>query len=204
MTPAAASAGARTGRRPGTSGAREAILAAARRAFADRGYDRTTIRGVARAAGVDPALVHHYFGSKADLFQAAVELPVDPSAVVRALTEGSRDDVGERVVRLFFRVWSSDDGRAVFLSLIRAAVSNHEAARELRSLITRDLLEPVARAMGRRDAALRATLAASQMVGIAMARFVVGVEPLASAPVEDLIRAVAPTIQRYLTGPLPV
>ncbi len=195
--------GRRSGRRPGTSGAaRKAILTAARQGFAERGYDRTTIRSVAREAGVDAALVHHHFGSKADLFQAAIDLPVDPSVIVRALTEGPREEVGERVVSVFLDLWSAEAGRSAFLSLLRAAVSNQDAARALRSLITSNLLEPVARAVGRRDAALRATLAASQMVGIAMARFVVGVEPLASAPPEDLILAVAPTIQRYLTGSL--
>lgn len=192
--------GRRTGRRPGVSGARAAILAAARTAFGERGYDGTSIRAIARDAGVDPALVHHYFGTKADLFQAAALLPLDASLIVSTLTGGPQRDVGERVVRLFLGVWESVEGRGAFLGLLRSAVSNPEAARALRGLIARDVLEPVARAMDRPNAPLRATLVASHMIGLAMARYVVQVEPISDASPEELVRAVAPTIQRYLTG----
>ncbi len=192
--------GRRTGRRPGESGARAAILSAARTAFGERGYDGTSIRAIARDAGVDPALVHHYFGTKADLFQAAALLPLDPALIVTTLTGGRERDVGERVVRLFLGVWESPDGRGAFLGLLRSAVSNPAAAAALRGLIARDLLEPVARAMDRPNAPLRATLVASHMIGLAMARHVVQVEPLSSASPDELVRAVAPAIQRYLTG----
>jgi AcrR family transcriptional regulator len=200
--PAGPRTGRRTGRRPGDSGARQAIVAAARSAFGDRGYDGTSIRAIARDAGVDPALVHHYFGTKADLFDAAAVLPIEPQLIVSALTSGRDDRVGERVVRLFLSVWESAEGRAAFFSLLRSAVSNVEAAAALGRLVTRDVLEPVARAMDRPNAPLRAALAASHMIGLAMARYVVRVEPLAGAPPDELVRAVAPAIQRYLTGDL--
>jgi AcrR family transcriptional regulator len=192
--------GGRTGRRPGDSGARASILAAARTAFGERGYDRASIRSIAREAGVDAALVHHYFGTKAALFHAAAILPIDPGTIVSAMTAGSDDNVGERVVRLFLQVWESPEGRSAFLSLLRSAVSNAQAAGALRGLIARDVLGPVARAMDRPHAQMRATLVASHMIGLAMARYVVQIEPLSEAPLEDLVRAVAPTIQRYLTG----
>ena len=192
----------RSGRRPGESGTREAILAAATESFGSSGYAATTIRGVAREAGVDPALVHHYFGSKQQLFAAAMQLPVDPITIVPMLLADGVDGLGERLVRLFLSVWDGTPGQGPMLALIRSAVSHEQAATLLREFVTDVLLGPIARAVGGDRPELRASLVASQMVGLSMARYVVRIEPLASADAGTLAAAVGPTIQRYLSGPL--
>lgn len=193
---------ARTGRRPGESDTREAILAAAMRAFAQGGYDGASLRSIAGAAGVDPALVHHYFGSKHGLFVAAMQFPVDPGAVLPALLAPGVDGLGERLVRFFLSLWDGAGDRSPFLALIRGAVSHEESAALLREFVTREVLGRVAAAVDQPEPELRATLVGSQMVGLAMARYVIRIEPLASADAETVVAAVAPTVQRYLAGPL--
>ena len=188
----------RTGRRPGDSGAREAILREARQSFGSAGFSGTTIRGVARAAGVDPALVHHYFGSKNELFAASLELPFDPSVVVPALLAEGMDGLGERVVRTFLGIWDATPGQGPMLALLRSAVSDERAAQSLRDFVTRVVIGPLAHAAGSDGAELRASLAASQMVGLAMARYVVRVEPLASASADELAPMIGTTLDRYL------
>jgi AcrR family transcriptional regulator len=191
---------ARTGRRPGVSGTREAILDAARQAFAEHGYQRATIRGVAELAGVDPALVHHYFGTKQGLFVAAVQLPVDPVARLSAVLAGDPEGVGERLVEVFLSVWDQAANVSPLLALVRSAVGDEQAAAMLREFITEEVLGQIARRLGSSDARLRATLVGSQIVGLMMARYIIRVEPLASAPPAQLVAAVGPTMQRYLTG----
>ena len=195
---------ARTGRRPGPSGTREAILAAARRAFAERGYQHATIRQVAELAGVDPALVHHYFGTKQGLFVAAVQLPVNPVERLSAVLADDPERVGERLVETFLAIWDHATDRSPLLTLVRSAVGDEDAAAMLREFITAEILGPIASRLGSPDAPLRATLVGSQLIGIAMARYIVKVEPLASAPAAQVAAAVGPTIQRYLTGDLSV
>jgi AcrR family transcriptional regulator len=190
------------GRRPGPSSTREGIAQAARRQFAELGYDRTTMRSVAAEAGVDPALVIHYFGSKQQLFLAAVELPFDVTDLVDRLQNGPREEVGERVVQFALGVLGQPEGRARWAGMIRAAASDPDAAAILREVLTRRIFEPLAQALGSDDAQLRANLASSQMVGLVMARYVIGIEPLASADDEKIASAIAPTIQRYLVGEL--
>jgi AcrR family transcriptional regulator len=192
---------ARTGRRPGSNVTRQEILAAARHSFATRGYDATSVRGVARVAGVDPALVHHFFGTKHALFAAAMDLPVDPADMVRGLLEPGVDGVGERLVRTLLAIWDSPEG-APFLGLMRNAVTQDDAARMLREFLATSVLRELAEAVGADEPELRASLAASQIMGLGMARKLIGLEPLASADRERLVRAVAPTIDRYLTGDL--
>ena len=195
---------ARTGRRPGVSGTREAILDAARRAFAEQGYQRATIRGVARLAGVDPALVHHYFGTKQELFVAAVRLPVNPVDQLTAVLAAEPDQVGPRIVATFLSIWDHAAGQNPLLALIRSAVTDEQAAAMLREFITEEVLGPLARRLGSPDARLRATLAGSQLIGLAMARYIIRVEPLASAPSAQVAAIVGPTVQRYLTGDVTV
>jgi AcrR family transcriptional regulator len=191
----------RTGRRPGESGTRDAILEAARRSFGTAGLSGTTIRGVARDAGVDPALVHHYFGTKDALFAAAVELPVDPATLPPLLLAGGLDGLGERIVRTFLQIWDGTPGQGPMLALLRGAVTDETAAASLRDLLTRVLFRPLAEAAGGPDgAALRASLAASQMGGLALARYVVKVEPLASADPDVVAPVVGATLDRYLSG----
>ena len=192
----------RRGRRPGPSGTREGIAQAARRQFAELGFDRTTIRSVAAEADVDPALVIHYFGSKHQLFLAAVELPFDVNDLVDRLQNGPREEVGERVVRFALGVLAQPEGLARWAGMVRAAASDPDAAANLREVLTRRIFEPLAEALGSDDAKLRANLASSQMVGLVMARYVIGIEPLASADDQTIASAIAPTIQRYLVGEL--
>ncbi|MCG5461107.1 TetR family transcriptional regulator [Micromonospora sp. NPDC053740] len=194
----------RTGRRPGNPGTREAILDAARTAFAERGYDAASIRGIAGTAQVDPALVHHYFGSKDQLFLAAMNFPVDPGQLVPRVLAGDRDGVGERMVRIFLGVWDSPTGSAA-QALLRSAVSNEWTARLLREFVTTQVLRRVLENLDVDpvELPLRGSLVATQMIGLAMMRHVVRLEPVASADPETLVAAIGPTIQRYLTGPLP-
>jgi AcrR family transcriptional regulator len=192
----------RTGRRPGKSGTREAILRAARSQFGELGYDRTTIRSIAAEAGVDPALVLHFFDSKQRLFLEVVELPFDAAAVLPALLAGDRRKVGERLARLFLAALDDEDARSRWTSMLRAAATEPAAAEMLRELLTKRVFVPLAETLGVEDARLRATLVGSQIVGVVMARHIVRVEPLASLPSDELAQAIAPTLQRYLTGPL--
>jgi len=191
-----------SGRRPGDSGTRAAIRAAASRQFAERGYDRTSLRSIAAEAGVDPALVSHFFGSKQQLFVAVVELPFDPARVVPVVFGGDRDTVGERVARFVLGVLEDPRARQPMLGLIRAAASEPAAARMVRELMTREVFARVVATLGVADADLRASLAASQVIGLLMARHVIGIEPLASLPAERLAAAIAPNLQRYLTEPV--
>lgn len=191
---------ARTGRRPGVSGTREAILDAARRAFAEHGYQHATIRMVADLAGVDPALVHHYFRFKQDLFIAAVQLPVNPVEQLTAVLAQDPDLAGERMVEVFLSIWDHAADRSPLLALVRSAVGDERAAAMLREFITEEVLGQIAHRLGGPDARLRATLIGSQIIGLAMARYIVRVEPLASVPPAQLVAAIGPTLQRYLTG----
>ena len=192
----------RTGRRPGPTRTRAAILDAARRAFATRGYEGVSIRAVARDAGVDPALVHRFFGSKEALFSAAMELPVSPSALVAGLLAEGVDDLGERLVARLLGLFDDPRAFAPFLALVRGAVSNEQAAAMLREFLTREVLGRLATAASPDAPELRASLAGSQVIGLAMARYVVRVPPLARADPATVAACVGPTIQRYLTGPL--
>jgi AcrR family transcriptional regulator len=195
---------ARTGRRPGVSGTREAILDAARRAFAEQGYQHATIRGVADLAGVDPALVHHYFGTKQALFVAAVQLPANPVSQLMAVLAEDPGQAGERMVELFLSIWDHAADQSPLLALVRSAVGDEHAAAMLREFITEEVLGQIAHRLGSPDAQLRATLVGSQIIGLAMARYIVKVEPLASAPAAQVVAAIGPTLQRYLTGDIAV
>jgi AcrR family transcriptional regulator len=191
---------ARTGRRPGVSGTREAILDAARRSFAEHGYQHATIRGVADLAGVDPALVHHYFGTKQRLFVAAVQLPLNPAEQLMAVLGDDPEQAGRRLVETFLLVWDRAADQSPLLALVRSAVGDERAAAMLREFITEEVLGQIARRLGSPDARLRATLVGSQVVGLIMLRYIIRVEPLASAPADQVVAAVGPTLQRYLTG----
>jgi AcrR family transcriptional regulator len=188
---------ARTGRRPGQTQTRDDILAAARNQFAARGYDGTTIRGIAAEAGVNPALVHHFFGSKDQVFVAALNLPFNPARLVDTIVDGPRERIGERILRLFLGLWSQPETRAPFLALLRSVASSPEVARQLRTFMETTVLTRVATALDL--PALRVTGAAAQMMGLAMVRYVLAVEPMASATDDEVIEVVAPAIQQYFT-----
>jgi AcrR family transcriptional regulator len=196
----------RTGRRAGDSGTREAILESARAQFAERGYDRATIRAIAAQAGVDPALVHHFYGTKERLFTAAMELPIVPSELITATLDGAARRPGEttgvHIVRSALTAWETPGVREAFIGLLRSALTSEQAAAMVREFVTRAVLAPMAVGAGGdpEDTALRASLIGSQMLGLAMARYLLRFEPLASAPPDDLAAAIGPSIDRYLTG----
>lgn len=190
----------RTGRRPGAGGTRDKILAAARSHFAEAGFDNATIRGIAGAAGVDPALVLHYFGSKEGVFRAAVNLPIDPEEFLPRLLQAGLDGLGERLVLFFVTTWDSPTGSPL-LGVIRSVVTSEMAAALMRDFVSREILSRLAEALELDRPQLRASLAASQLIGLAMLRYVVRVVPLASASPADLATWLGPTLQRYFTDP---
>ena len=192
----------RTGRRPGSSDTREAIAEAARRRFAELGYERATIRAIASEAGVDPALVVHFFGSKQQLFLSVMTLPFEPEQVMPEVLAGRRSEAGLRLARFAVGQLEDPRTRATITGILRAAASEPEAASMVRDLVAGRVVGSIAKSLGVADAPLRATLVASQILGLVMARYVVRVAPLASLAPEALIEAVAPNLQRYLTGPL--
>ena len=190
----------RRGRRPAGSDTRGDILEAARAEFGRLGYEATTMRGVARAAGVDARLVHHYFDGKEEMFVAAFDFPVRPQQLVQAILADGPEGVGERVVRVFLGVWHGPGGAERLRALLSAALVSDAGARMLREFVTRELLYRVAAGLDVPDPELRATLAAAQLIGIGVVGIVLGVEPLASADVEALVALAGPTLQRYLAG----
>ncbi|MFI0780792.1 TetR family transcriptional regulator [Streptomyces sp. NPDC021212] len=181
-------------------GARDRILSAARNEFAERGYDKASIRGIAKAAEVDPALVHHYFGTKEQVFGAAIELILAPAmGAPEAVLGGGREGAGERFARYFFATWENPVSRLPLLAVMRSALTNEAAAAVLRGLIERRLLMRMARDLDVPDPKFRAQLAAAQIIGVAMLRYVIKMEPVASATVDEIVAMVGPTLQRYLT-----
>ena len=188
------------GRRPGGPDTRGEILRAARESFADKGFAATSIRAVARQAGVDAALVHHYFGTKQRLFVAAMEFPVDVATVVPRLLAGGEAGVGERFVRFVVGLWDRPEVQPMLLGVVRSATTDPVAADMLRGLLTEGPLQALATAIDRPDADARVALAGSQLVGLAMARYVVHLEPLASMRADEVAAAVGPVVERYLYG----
>ncbi|MFG3247452.1 TetR family transcriptional regulator [Streptomyces sp. NPDC048187] len=181
---------------------RDRILATAREEFSERGYEKTSVRGIAKAAGVDPALVHHYFGTKEQVFEAAVEVAFAPAMEApEAVGDGPLDAVGERLTRFVLGVWENPATRTPLLAILRSAVNNETAAAVFRRLIAAQVLRRVAAQLDRPDAELRVELAAAQLVGCAMLRYVIQVEPLASADSEQIVARLAPVVQGHLTGP---
>jgi AcrR family transcriptional regulator len=196
---------ARTGRRPGRQDTKDAILAAARDAFAEKGFDGASIRYIATGAGVDPALVHHYFGTKDQLFLAAMQIPMDPGKIIPQLAAAGMNGLGERLVRTFIGIWDSPAG-AAGVALLRSAVRNEFAARMLREFITTQIMRRVLTHLDLDPAEIptRASLVASQIIGLAMMRYVIKLEPLASAAPDAVAAAIGPTLQRYISEPIKV
>jgi len=181
--------------------ARDRILAAAREEFSERGFEKTSMRGIAKAADVDSALVHHYFGTKERIFEASIEVAIGPLlSAPGSIAEGPLDGTGERLAQFFFGVWENPATRKALLAIVRSAVNNEVAAEVFRRLVSAQLLRRIAAQLDLPDAELRAELAAAQLVGIAMLRYVIKVEPLASADPEQIIGRVSPVIQSHLTA----
>ena len=189
----------RTGRRPGVPDTRDTILTVARRRFATRGYDATSLRGIATEAQVDPALVIHYFGTKEGLFVAATGLPPGLPVLLASLAELPVPEFVPTLVRSYLRLVDSDESRNAILALVRSAVSSDKAAAMLREFLTAELLPVITRLTGHADAQLRASLVAAQLIGIATLRHVIRVEPLAKASPDDIVALAAPAIECYLS-----
>jgi AcrR family transcriptional regulator len=193
---------ARTGRRKGAPDTREAILESARAVFAEKGFDGASIRLIATNAAVDPALVHHYFGTKDDLFLATVGAPVDPSKMIPAVLDGDPDGMGGRLVRMFLSVWGDPVSGPALLAVVRSALAHDWSARMLREFLASQILRRIIAKVDvpQAEAPMRAALVASQMIGVGIARYIIRIEPIASAEVETVVAMVGPTVQRYLTG----
>ncbi|MFF5371877.1 TetR family transcriptional regulator [Streptomyces sp. NPDC013187] len=194
----------RRGRPPRTESAdtRDRILTAARDEFSERGYEKTSVRGIAKSAGVDSALVHHYFGTKEQVFEAAITQSFGPALQApKAIEEGPLDGVGERLARFFFGVWENPATRAPLLAIVRSALTNEAAAAVFRRIVATQVLRRIAVQLDLPDAELRSELAAAQLVGTAIMRYVLKIEPLASADPEQVIARLAPVVQGHLTDP---
>ncbi len=192
----------RRGRRPGGTDTREALLNAAREVFIEQGFDGATVRAIAGRAGVDAAMVNHWFGGKEGLFgEAVLKLPFNPQDIVNILVGSPPDMVGDTIVRTVLSRWDASGG-GVFTALIRSVASHDEAAGMLRDFFLKFVFKQVIGKFSPDHKELRATLIATQIVGLGMVRYVARFEPLASADVDTLAVAIAPTLQRYINGPI--
>lgn len=193
----------RRGRRSAAEDTRGAILAAARRLFAEHGYEGTSLRHIAREASVDPALVHHYFDGKDSLLAASVQLPANPAEVLAEVVELPLEHRGEALVRTLLQLWESPLQPAL-LTLVRSTIGSKRQSALMREIFKRRILSVVMAGAGHDDGQLelRGSLVASQMLGVLITRYVVRLEPLASTPAADVVRQVGPTVQRYLAGDL--
>jgi AcrR family transcriptional regulator len=193
----------RPGRPPGTSDTRERILASARELFARNGIDKTSIRAIASDAEVDPALVHHYFGTKTQLFAAAIHIPIDPMQVIGPLQQVPVDQIGHVLPSLLLPLWDSEMGKG-FIATLRSIIAGNDT-----SLVRSFLQEVITKEVGSRvddppgSGPIRVQFVASQLVGVVMARYILELEPFKSLPVEQIVETIAPNLQRYLTGDLP-
>ncbi|HZG89632.1 MAG TPA: TetR family transcriptional regulator [Pseudonocardia sp.] len=191
----------RRGRRPAGADTRAQLLDAARTEFAARGYEGATVRAIADRAGVDAAMVNHWFGGKEALFTASIYIPVDPGVVLAEVLPGDPERLGERIVGRFLALWD-ESGGAQMSTLIRSVASHEAAAGMMREFVSRVILGRVVGQVAPDRHELRAALCGSQLIGLGMVRYVLHLEPLASADHPTVVAAVAPTVQRYLTGPL--
>ncbi|MFJ6533939.1 TetR family transcriptional regulator [Microbacterium sp. NPDC091662] len=188
----------RRGRPRGVSDTRARIIAAAVDDFGEKGYDGATIRSIAARAGVDSALVHHYFGTKADLFAEAVGIPLRPDVDVPRILAGPRDEIGERLIRYVLEAFEQPEVRRRGVMLLRTAIGSRLTTPLLAGFLSRELLSRVSQRLDADDADLRASLVASQIAGVLIARYVLRLPALAAASVDELVVRVGPTVQRYL------
>lgn len=191
----------RRGRRQGEPVSRDAVLSAAKKRFAEEGYERTTLRAIANDARVDPSMVIYLFGSKAELFREALRLIIDPDVLVATLNEGE-GDIGTRMVRTYLDIWEHPETGASMVAMLQSATSNPDAHEAFRGFMQNYVLTAVSDALGGGDdAPLRAMLAATNLVGTAILRYVMRVPPLATLPADDVATLISPAVTRYLTAP---
>ncbi|MHA3024011.1 TetR/AcrR family transcriptional regulator [Mycobacterium sp. BMJ-28] len=190
----------RRGRRQGEPVSREAVLAAAKERFAADGYEKTTLRAIARDAHVDASMVLYLFGSKADLFRESLRLIIDPAVLVSAMSDGE-GDIGDRLVRQYLQIWESPDSAATMVAMLQSATSNSDAHDAFRGFMQNYVLTAVSGALGAdTQPRLRAMLAATNLVGTALLRYVMKVPPLADLPADQVVTLIGPTVTRYLTA----
>ncbi len=189
------------GRRPAGEDTRAALLDAARVEFTERGFDGATVRAIAQRAAVDPAMVNHWFGGKDALFVAVMEIPVNPDEIIPRLLDGPPEQLAERILRTFLAVWDADGGGAL-AALVRSVASHDAAARMMREFVSRLIIGRVVSTVAPDRLELRAALCGTQIIGLGMVRYVIRLEPLASADHDTVVTAIAPNLQRYLTGSL--
>ncbi|OMH29296.1 hypothetical protein BKD30_00990 [Tersicoccus phoenicis] len=196
--------GSRRGRRGAGHDTRTQLLVAARRRFASDGFDGATVRGIAADAGVDAAMINHHFGGKEALFLAAVEAPFDPGQYVRSVRPEQIEGLAARLLGTLLPVWDSPAGAAA-VGLFRSGLHRDWGVSLLRQFIQRRALAVIVEHLPGDDdeRALRASLVASQITGLILTRYVLRLEPLASAPHDQVVALIAPNLQRYLTGTLP-
>ncbi|KMO73660.1 TetR family transcriptional regulator [Mycolicibacterium obuense] len=193
----------RPGRPPGASDTRDRILSVARDLFARNGFDNTSIRSIAAGAGVDGALVHHYFGTKTQLFAAAIHIPIDPMSVIGPLREVPVEEIGHVLPSLLLPLWDSEMGKG-FIATLRSLLAGSDV-----SMVRSFLQDVIAAEVGSRvdsppgTGRVRVQFVASQLVGVVMARYILELEPFRSLPVDQVAETIAPNLQRYLTGDLP-
>jgi len=183
---------------------RDAVLSAAKERFATEGYEKTTLRAIARDAHVDPSMVLYLFGSKEELFRESLRLIIDPEVLVAALTGETDDepDIGTRMVRTYLRIWETPDTAATVRAMLQSATSNSDAQDAFRGFMQNYVLTAVSGVLGGRDEArLRAMLAAGTLVGTAMLRYIIQVPPLATLSADEVVKLIAPTVTRYLAAP---
>ncbi len=194
----------RAGRRSGNPDTRAEILAAARRLFADEGFESVSMRRIASEASVDPSLIHHYFGSKDDLFLAAIEIPLDPAPEVEAvLKEGGIEGAGGRLMHAFVAIWDGPHHEKL-LAVVRTSLSKPAMSFALRQLFEHRIVKTVESTIGDQvdHVPVRASFIASQIFGLVVARYILKLEPVASLTAAELAETVGPTIDRYLTMPV--
>ena len=190
------------GRRPGAPDTRAEVLAAARSSFAEKGFRGTTIRAVASAAAVDPALVHHYFGTKDDLFLAALEMPVDPRELLAPVMAQGPDGAGERLLRTFLSVWDDPEIQVRLLAVVRS-VLDEDGATLLKEGFIPVVVGPILAQLVKDRPEVRIPLVTSQVTGLIVTRYVLALPPMAEMPAEDVVARIGPVLQHYLTGDLP-
>lgn len=181
---------------------RQVIVEAARLKFAECGYEGATLRAIAQEARVDPALIHHFFSSKQGLFAAAMDDLLTPADLIPEIIEPGLDGLGERLMRMLVTLWEEDGERNPLLAAVRSAVSHEEAAELLREFVSTEVLGRLGDVIAPAHRELRTALVGSQIIGLVMARYVVKVEPLASAAPQTLVTTMGPAIQYYLSGDL--
>lgn len=180
-------------------GARDRLLEAARGRFASDGFDRASLRAIAADAGVDASLIRHYFGDKTGLLVATMQLPVDPTELLRSLIAAGPDGLGTRLVTGFLSAW--DPHHEVFSGLIRTTIATTDAAPPALDVLRNVVLSSLVDVLEGPDGGLRANLVVAQMIGMAVLRYVLRLEPLASAPAEQIVRLYGPVLQSLITPP---